>query len=61
MGYRCFDKANCSAFPEQIVRNSNVPYRAVEWGYAFPMNAKTLHREHPVIDYQTLTTTKCSR
>ena len=21
MGYRCFDKANCSACPEQIVRN----------------------------------------
>ena len=46
---------------EQIIWNTDVPYRAVEWGYAFPMNAKTLHREHPIIDYQSLTATKRSK
>ena len=53
--------AGTDLFPVQIVWNGNVLYRAVEWGCAFPMNAKTLHREHPTIDYQILTVAKCSR
>ena len=45
----------------QIIWNTNMPYRALEWGYAFQMNVKSLHREHPIIDYQVLIATKCSR
>ena len=53
--------AGIGSLSAQIIWNIDVPYRAVEWGLPFPMNAKTLHREHPIIDYQALTPTKCSR